>query len=288
MIGEGIQMIIDSVALQCFLSIVETGSVTKAALRIGRTQSAVSQQIAKLENLLGKSLFTRGKTLSLTREGEIFLGYARQLFALQREAIDRFKEPELQGEVRFGMPEDFASVYLSDVLVNFSRLHPRIFVNVECDLTVNLFERFKRHEFDLVLVKMNRPEDFPNGVDVYSEKLKWVGHANLIEEQYKPLRLILAPQPCVYRARAINALEKAGVKWRLVFSSPSYASTVAAVKAGLGITVLPGTMIPEQLSAVDSTILPSLNDTHVSLLKHSKENQALLSFERFVLAKLKH
>lgn len=281
-------MSIDTIALQCFLAIVETGSVTKAALRIGRTQSAVSQQIAKLENLLGKPLFSRGKIFSLTHDGEIFLGYARQIITLQREAMDRFKEPELKGEVRFGMPEDFASVYLSDVLVDFSRLHPRIFVNIECDLTLNLFERFKRCEFDLVLVKMNRPEDFPNGVDVYSEKLEWVGHPNLIEEKHKPLPLVLAPQPCVYRARAIKALEEAGIKWRLVFSSPSYTGTIAAVKAGLGMTVLPRTMIPEQLSMVSHSSLPILDDTHICLLKHDAENHALLSFEQFVLAKLRH
>lgn len=281
-------MNIDTISLQCFLAVAETGSATKAAIRVGRTQSAVSQQISKLENQLGKALFIRGKLFSLTRDGEIFLGYARQIFALHREAIDRFKEPGLEGEVRFGMPEDFASVYLSDVLVDFSQIHPRIFVNIECDLTLNLFDRFKGGEFDLVLVKMNRPEDFPNGVDVYSEKLEWVGHKSLIQDKLKLLPLVLSPQPCVYRARAINALEEADIKWRFVFSSPSYAGTVAAVKAGLGITVLPRTMIPEQLEVLDCPSLPPLNDTHICLLRHDTDNPALLSFEQFVLAKLKH
>lgn len=281
-------MNIDTLTLQCFLAIAESGSVTKTALRIGRTQSAVSQQLAKLENLLGKPLFIRGKNFTLTHAGEIFLGYARQIFSLQREVIDRFKEPELKGEVRFGMPEDFASVYLSDVLIAFSQLHPRVFVSVECDLTLNLFDRFKRGVFDLVLVKMSRPEDFPNGVDVYSEKLEWVGHTTQMENKQGPLPLVLAPQPCVYRARALKALNDAKIKWRLVFSSPSYAGTIAAVKAGLGITVLPRTMIPEQLCAITNLGLPSLDDTHICLLKHNLKNQALLSFEEFVLAKLRH
>jgi DNA-binding transcriptional LysR family regulator len=281
-------MNIDSISLQCFLAVADTGSVTKAAERVGRTQSAVSQQIAKLEHQLNKALFTRGKVLTLTHDGEIFLGYARQISALQCEMMDRFKEPELEGEVRFGMPENFASVYLSDVLVDFSRLHPRIFVNIECDLTLNLFDRFKRGEFDLVLVKMSRPEDFPNGVDVYSEKLEWVGDDNVVIEKDKPLPLVLSPQPCVYRASAIKALESAGIKWRCVFSSPSYAGTIAAVKAGLGVTVLPRTMIPEHLNALSQNGLPSLEDTHICLLKHSSGNPALLSFEQFVLAKLRH
>ena len=281
-------MSIDIIALEAFLGIVETGNVTKAALRVGRTQSAVSQQIAKLETILGKTLFTRGKIFALTTDGEVFLNYARQIVKLHRDVIERFKEPALQGEVRFGMPEDFASVYLSEVLLDFARLHPRIFVNVECNLTLNLFEQFKAGELDLVLVKMNRPEDFPYGVDVYSEKLEWVGKTNVEAEHNEPLRLVLAPQPCVYRARAIKALDAAHRKWRVVFSSPSYAGTIAAVKAGFGITVLPRTMIPEQLSVITNSDLPPLDDTHLCLLKHDLKNPAVLSFEQFVLAKLKH
>ena len=280
-------MSMDTITLQCFIAVSETGSFTKAAERVGRTQSAISQQMTKLENLLGKPLLTRGKTFALTPEGDIFLGYARQIFALHREAMDRFKEPELEGEVRFGLPENFASVYLSEVLADFSRIHPRILLNIECDLTLNLFDRFKKKEFDLVLVKMNRPEDFPNGLDVWSEPLKWVGDASLIDPQ-KPVPLVLSPQPCVYRASAIKTLEEAGRAWRLVFSSPSYAGAVAAVKAGMGITVMPHTMIPNELEAVDTSLLPKLADTHVSLLKHRADNAAINTLEGFVLRRLKH
>ena len=280
-------MSMDTITLQCFIAVSETGSFTKAAERVGRTQSAISQQMTKLENLLGKPLLTRGKTFALTPEGDVFLGYARQIFALHREAMDRFKEPELEGEVRFGLPENFASVYLSEVLADFSRIHPRILLNIECDLTLNLFDRFKKKEFDLVLVKMNRPEDFPNGLDVWSEPLKWVGDASLIDSQ-KPVPLVLSPQPCVYRASAIKTLEEAGRAWRLVFSSPSYAGAVAAVKAGMGITVMPHTMIPNELEAVDTSLLPKLADTHVSLLKHRADNAAINTLEGFVLRRLKH
>jgi DNA-binding transcriptional LysR family regulator len=284
-------MNIDTVTLRCFLAVADTGSFTQAADRVGRTQSAVSQQMAKLEHLLGIPLVSRGKQLALTVEGEIFLGYARKIFALHAEVLDRFKEPELCGEVHFGLPESFASVFLSDILVDFVHIHPRIMLNVECDLTMNLFERFKREEFDLVLLKMSRPEDFPNGVEVWSEKLEWVGDKNLIEllnDKNKALPLVLAPQPCVYRASAIKALENANIKWRQVFSSPSYAGTLAAVKAGLGISVLPKTMIPPQLEALEMNLLPLLSDTHISLLTHNPDNPAIQSFKEFVLDKLKH
>ncbi len=118
-------------------------------------------------------------------------------------------------------------------MADFSRIHPRILLNIECDLTLPLYEKFKKKQFDIVLVKMNRPEDFPNGVEVWSEPLKWVGDSSLINAK-KPIPLVLSPQPCVYRAIAIKALEQASRSWRLVFSSASYTSTLAAVKSGFG------------------------------------------------------
>jgi DNA-binding transcriptional LysR family regulator len=280
-------MNIDTVALHCFIAVAESGSFTQAGAKVGRTQSAISQQITKLENLLSKPLFIRGKILTLTPEGEIFLGYARRIFALHNEAIDRFKRPKLTGEVRFGIPEDFASVFLSDVLVDFARIHPLVLLHVECDLTMNLFQRFQRKDFDLVLVKMSCPENFSSDLDSWSEKLEWVGNVDLLHAD-KPLPLVLSPQPCIYRARAISALENTQRKWHIVFSSQSYASTIAAVKAGLGITVLPKNMIPNTLKSIQSSILPPLQDTHISLIKHEYDNSAVNSFEAFVIKKLKH
>jgi DNA-binding transcriptional LysR family regulator len=282
-------MTFDGLTLECFIAVAETGSFTRAAHKVARTQSAVSQQITKLEGMIGKPLFLRSRHLSLTPDGEILLTYAKKIVQLNRDAIDRFTHPELQGRVRFGLPEDFASVFLSDVLTEFASLHPRIMLNVECDLTLNLFARFKKKEFDLVLVKMNKPEDFPNGMDVWSEALEWVGSKNLThfdEDQQVPL--VLSPQPCVYRARAIHSLEKLNRTWRIVFSSHSYAGTVAAVKAGMGITVLPRNMVPDDLQILRTNKqLPKLDDTHISLLKHHSKNLAVNSFEKFVVERLK-
>ncbi len=282
-------MAFDALTLECFLAVTETGSFTRAATKVARTQSAVSQQIGKLENQIGKPLFIRGRNLSLTAEGEILLSYARKIIKLNHDAMDRFKQPELQGEVRFGLPEDFASVFLSEVLTEYVSLHPRILLNVECDLTLNLFERFKKREFDLVLVKMNKPEDFPNGIDVWSEALEWVGNRDLLErDEDVPVPLVLSPQPCVYRYRAIEALEKRNRRWRIVFSSHSYAGTIAAVKAGMGVTVLPRNMIPGYLEIIRTDAdIPKLDDTHISLLKHLENNMAVNNFEKFVVEKLR-
>lgn len=280
-------MSLDSNTLQCFLAVAETGSFTKAAEKLSRTQSAISQQVAKLEQLFGKLLLTRGKQITLTADGEVFQGYARQIVALQNEALDYMKTPALAGEVRVGIPENFASAFLSDILAEFSRMHPRVLLNIECDLTLNLFARFKRGELDVVLVKMNQPDDVPDGQEVWSEPLQWVGDSAMLDAT-KPVPLVLAPEPCVYRAAAIRALNQANQPWRLIFSSPSYAGIITAVKAGMGMTIMPQTMIPRELSPAASPLLPLLDETHVSLLQQASPSLAMRTLYEHLLKKLKH
>jgi DNA-binding transcriptional LysR family regulator len=274
-------MNIDIITLKSFVAIASSHSFTKAANKMCRTQSAISQQISKLEHLLGKKLLQRDKEILLTLDGEIFLEYAKKILKLHEEMLGKFNQKELEGEVRFGLPEDFATLFLADVLSDFTLIHPRIMLHIECDLTLNLMERFKKKEFDLVLVKMCKPQDFPNGQDVLSEKLEWVGNIELNSKfkDSETLPLVLSPHPCVYRTRAINALEKKGIKWQLVFSSPSYNSTIAAVKAGLGISILPRIMVPKDLKIIHNNHLPKLEDTHISLLKHTQDNPSINSFE---------
>ncbi|HUX78377.1 MAG TPA: LysR family transcriptional regulator [Alphaproteobacteria bacterium] len=282
-------MSFDHLSLQCFLSVAGSGSFTKAAERVGRTQSAVSQQISKLEQTLGVTLLKREKKVSLTSEGEVFFNYAHRIISLHHEVIDRFKEESLKGEIRFGVPEDFATFFLADVLADFSRIHPGILLNVECDLTLNLLERFKNSEFDIVLTKMICPKDFPLGVNLLTESLEWVCSQSLRDalEKERALPLVLSPQPCIYRTRALQALETAELKWRIVYTSSSYAGTLAAVKAGLGLTVLPKNMIPKNLTYINSDFLPKLDKVHISFLKQSNNNKSINSFEKFVLNKIR-
>lgn len=278
---------LDALTLECFVAASETGSFTKAANRVARTQSAVSQQIIKLEQQLGKTLFNRNKDLFLTADGEILLSYARKIVSLNNEAVDRFKQPELRGEIRFGLPEDFVNVFLSEVLADYSSSHPLISINIDCDLTLNLFERFKNKEFDLVLLKMNKPDEFPDGIDVWTESLVWVaGNADLQLEDDKPIPLVLSPQPCVYRERAIKALEEINKKWRVVFSSYSYAGKIAAVEAGMGVTVIPRNMVNKNLRIINNLGFPELESAHVSLLKHNSKDPVIKSFEDFVVQRL--
>lgn len=279
----------DIFSLECFIAVAECRNFSRAATRVNRTQSAVTQQIGNLEKKLGATLFHREKKVSLTKEGELLFPYALRIYGLHREILDRFKHPELDGEVRIGVPEDFATSFLADVLVDFSRIHPRVFLNVECDLTLNLLNRFKNGMLDLTVLKMSSPEEFSHGVEIWKEPLTWVskkGAFQLVQEN-SPVPLVLSPDPCVYRSKAIKALELANIPWRIVYTSPSYAGIVAAVKANMGITVFPITMIPDHLEKAIEPFLPPLPEIHVSLLKKVKEpNSAIETLSQFLLKKL--
>ncbi len=276
----------DQFTLECFLAVASQKNFTRASKTVNRTQSAITQQINTLEKQLGIKLFNREKGVSLTQDGEVFLPYAKKIFSLYQEVIDRFKSPEVEGEVHFGVPEDFATVYLSDVLTKFSLLHPRIYLSVDCDFTLNLYKKFKAGLLDLVLLKMCSSRDFPNGVEVWQEPLVWVCKENtyLEYDSNQSLPLVIAPSPCVYRSNVIDALENSSIKWRIVYSSPSYAGILAAVKADMGITALPLAMIPPGFQKVRHMKLPILPDIHVSLLKNTeKSSKAIEAMEHFLL-----
>lgn len=263
---------LDSASLKSFIAIAETGTFSHAAEIVGRTQSAVSLQIKKLEDSLGCLLFERtSRSVKLTEQGEVFLGYAKRIAELQWEVHSRLKEPDIEGEIRLGTPEDFATHYLPDVLATFRKHHPRIQLNVSCDLTLNLLKGFDRGEFDVVLVKRD-PKTSKNGIKVWREPLVWVA-ANHYELE-NPLSLVLSPQPCIYRARALAALDKARKSWHIAYTSPSLAGTLAAVRAGLGITLLPSNMLPAGVHSIRNEKLPELADAEIALLKRGGLSKA--------------
>ncbi|NDH08408.1 MAG: LysR family transcriptional regulator [Gammaproteobacteria bacterium] len=283
-------MNIDTIALHSFIAVAETMSFTKAAEAVGRTQSAISQQIAKLEHLLDKPLIIRGREPSLTLDGEIFLTYARKIYALQCELSDRFKEPDLEGEIHLGLPEDFASVILTDVLLAFARFHPRVILNVECDLTLNLLKAYEQNRLDLIVIKNNSEQHFQSATHIWTEKVEWVGNPKRLTQLDKNsiIPLILSPSPCVYRENVIKVLEENQLKWTMTYSSPSYSGKMAAVRAGLGITAIQKKMIPEDLQILDDDFLPALNDIQISLMKREGVSKPIDSLAYFILEKLQH
>lgn len=250
--------------VRAFVTVVETGNFTRAAALLGRTQPAVSLQIRRLEDQLRSPLVDRkGKGVGLTTEGAALLPQARRLLRLNDEIVSTLGDGDLEGEVRFGAPEDIATMHLPGILGAFARSHPRIKLSVTCDYTANLLDQMSRGTLDLALIK-REPVGPELGVRVWREPLVWVAlDASIVEAS--PLPLIIAPAPDIYRKRALSALAEAGVAFRASFTSPSLAGQMAALRAGLGVGVLPAAMAPRDLTVLGSP-LPALTDSEIALV----------------------
>jgi DNA-binding transcriptional LysR family regulator len=271
--------------LRCFARVAETRSFTRAGDQLGRTQSAVSLQIKRLEGLVGRTLIDRTtRAVSLTRDGELLLSHARSILKAHDAAWADLLEPDVAGLVRLGVPEDFATAHLSDVLSAFAEAHPKVELEVTCDLTLNLLERFEAGGYDLVLVK-REPGTPERGVRVWREPLVWAGRdRSILPDGDSPVPLVVSPQPCVYRKRAIEALESVGRRWRIAYTSTSLAGAQAAMRAGLGISVLPREMVPASLAALaPGTGLPALAETEIALIQSAQMSAAARLFGEHII-----
>lgn len=284
--GVGMPFFVDTLQLKSFIAIAETGTFGQAATVVKRTQPALSLQIKRLEEQFGCELFDRsGRKVKLTPQGEIFLGYARRMIQLQWEAYSRIKEPEIEGEIHFGTPEDFATHYLPEVLASFRQHHPRVKLNVTCDLTLNLLASFQQGAYEVILAKRD-PQRVKGGTKVWREPLVWAAADGYYPDDER-LSLVLSPQPCIYRERALSALDRAKRSWHISYTSPSLAGTLAAVKAGIGITVLPAHMIPPGIHPIRKEIkLPHLADAEVALIKRDELSKVAEIFAEHIVQSL--
>lgn len=253
--------------LRCFVLIAQTGSFTRAGEQLGRTQSTVSLQIKRLEDQLGRALiFRTPRIVRLTAEGEKLLGPARAMLRLNDAALDELWHPDIVGKVRLGVPEDFATAHLPKVLAAFAEAHPRVALEVTCDLTLNLLQSFHSGGFDLVLVK-RAPSAPLEGMRVWREPLVWVAKDRQSIADLDTLPLVVSPEPCVYRKRATDALNAVAKPWRIAYTSTSLAGSLNAVESGLGLTVLPRAMVPPTLTPIfDDSLLPPLYETEIALI----------------------
>lgn len=252
--------------LRAFAAVADARSFSRAGERLLRNQSTVSLQIKRLEQAIGSRLLDRTpRSVRLTPVGETVLEYAHRLIELNDEMLIRVGEPHMAGTVSLGTPEDFATSHLPEVLSRFSEAYPSIVLEVTCDLTLNLMERFRKGAFDLVLVK-REPSVDARGMRVWREPLVWILGRRELPETHQPLPLVVSPEPCVYRKRAVTALTRAKKPWRIAYTCGSLAGSLAAVRAGLGVTVLPKDMVPPDLRVIDGNPLPTLQDTEIALL----------------------
>lgn len=254
--------------LRSFVAIVDTGSMLNASEQVFVTQSALSLQIKRLEELVQQTLFLReGRRLNLTAAGELLLDYARRVLLLHDEAVAAVSAGRFAGPARIGMVQDFADTLLSGLLSRFSELHPDAQIYARVAGTAELQTLLERRELDIVL-GFAAPND-SHAVTV--APMSWYGEAALADRAVIPLAVL--EEPCRFREAAIRGLEDAGLQWRIAVETPNLATLKAAVGAGLGITCRTHLFLGDG-PALDHDRLPPLPRVAAILRSGDKLDQA--------------
>ena len=273
--GGSMTALIDIDQLRTFIAIVETGSFTKAAEVVHKTQSAVSMQMKRLEERLSKPIFARdGRASKLTEDGERLLDYARRIVKLNVEALAAFSDKQLVGRVRLGLPDDYADRYLPEIMARFSRAYPGVEITVLCEPSVDLVERIDANELDLCIVTdcgtTRASEIFRR------ERLLWVTSNRHSTHTEEPLPLALGRPSCGWRRAAIECLETIARPHHVLYTSANVGAISAAVLSGLAVSVFPQSALRpgmRVLSPADG--FPELPTCRVGLIRNPHESLAL-------------
>jgi DNA-binding transcriptional LysR family regulator len=281
---------LDTDILRTLVTAQQLGGFNRAAQRVGRSQSAVSQQVRRLEEQLGKPMFRKeGRGLVPTEAGDVILSYARRILDLNDEAVAAVRGIAVGGSVRFGLQADLTENWLPKTLARAKQAHPEIQVEVIADRSSVLIERLDKGQLDLaLLLGGNRRSD---GQRITALPMAWIGprKAQLTLRRGQPLPLALCSPPCFFRETAINALNEAGIPWRIAFSSLSPHGVWAAVDAGLGITLRTATGLPSQLAIIaPRSRLPRLPKVDLFLQDGGREpSKAVSRFKETLLGTLR-
>ena len=253
--------------LKTFVAVVETGSLSNAAPRVGRSQSAVSMQIQRLEDMVGNRLLVRGpRTVTPNAIGEDFLIYARRLLKLSDEAWASVTRPKETGSVRLGVPDDYAAFLLPPVLSRFAEDHPLVTVELVCEQSTALVRSLADGRLDLAIV--TRLPEQPLDV-IRLERFVWVASPNHVAWQTDPLPVALFEPGCAARMNVLRALGDADRSYRCTYSSASLLGLVAVVQAGLAVAGLAQRSVPSSLRVIGANErLPALPDLEIGILRN--------------------
>src|SRR3954470_19598593 len=267
--------LIDIDQLRTFIAIAETGSFTKAAEIVHKTQSAVSMQMKRLEERLGRPIFARdGRASKLTEDGEQLLDYARRIVKLNIEALAAFSDAELTGRVRLGVPDDYADRYLPEIMARFSRAYPGVELTVTCEPSVELFQRIDANDLDLAIVtdcgNARASESFRR------ERLLWVTSSRHPTHLEQPLPLALGRTTCGWRRAAVECLDTIGRPYRVLYSSANAGAVAAAVLSGLAVSVFPESGLRTGMRVLNpGDGFPELPSCRVGLVRNPHEQSPL-------------
>lgn len=253
--------------LKTFVAVVESGSLSNAAPRVGRSQSAVSMQMQRLEEMVGNQLLVRGpRTVTPNAIGEDFLIYARRLLKLSDEAWASVTRPKETGSVRLGVPDDYAAFLLPPVLSRFAEDHPLVTVELVCEQSTALVKTLAEGRLDLAIV--TRLPDQPLDV-IRLERFVWVASPNHVAWQADPLPVALFEPGCAARMNVLEALGDADRSYRCTYSSASLLGLIAVVQAGLAVAGLAQRSVPPSLRVIGAHEgLPALPDLEIGILRN--------------------
>jgi DNA-binding transcriptional LysR family regulator len=256
---------LDLAIMRTLLAVVETGSFAKAARSVGRSESAVSLQMKRLEEQVGEPVFLRtGKQMTLTGVGATLVEYARRLLALNDEALLAASEGSVDGTVTLGVPHDVAETWLPAVITGFGRNHPSASLRIVEGRSPILLTRLADNQIDLaVAFSAAKPKDA-----LWSANLPmvWIGRSDFCLRKHEPLQLAAFDPPCFFRAAAIASLEHAGLAWVIGYASSTLPDLWSAVNLGLGVAVRTPAAVPSGLAVLGNQHgLPDLPPFFVSL-----------------------
>lgn len=260
---------LDTDQLKTLVAIADSGNFTRAASEVNKTQAAVSMQMRRLEETVGRPLFSKnGRNNVLTGDGEHLLEYARRIITLNNEAMTVFTKPELAGHVRIGTPDDYAERYLPGVFARFARTHPLVEVEIMCQGSSTLFQMTQDGELDLAIA--THSDCGVHGEVIRREKLCWIASPRHKAEERDVLPLALGPNTCNWRQIAAKVLDSLDRPYKILYTSPSATALTAAVMSGLAITVMPESAVrPGMRRLGEEDGFPDLPHCDIALLRSS-------------------
>ena len=272
--------LLDLDVLRTFVAIAETGSFASAAQYVFRTPSAVSMQIKKLEEMLGRPVFLRdSRSVKLTRDGEVLLEHGRRLLALNRELVARFRAPGMAGEVRLGAPDDAAERYLPGMLRLFAESHPGVTVNVVVENSNPLIERVRQRSVDIALINCDAAHPGSEAAEILiQESLVWAMRKGGVAAEKTPLPVSVWSEGCIWRKAGLASLEAAGRPYRIAFHSAYISGQRAAILADLAVAPLPASSISGDIIEADAQYgLPKLPDCRLGMLVAERASPPVLA-----------
>lgn len=269
--------LLDLDLLKTLVAIAETGNFSAAAEAVHRTPSAVSMQVKKMEDILGRPVFTRdSRSVDLTPDGAFLLEHARRMLALNRDAVARFVMPDVQGVVSLGAPDDASERFLVDVLRRFNESHPLVTVNVVVERTAKMVDLVRRGQLDLTLITCEAAMHEDSVELLYREQLVWAACKGGVAAEQSPLPISVWDEGCAWRRAAEKALDEAEIPWRLAFQSGHISGQRVAVLADLAVAPIPiSSVVGDIIEAPKHFGLPELPSYGLGLMVREDPNCAV-------------